>query len=171
MRALANGEHADLHGIQVGVGTLLTMKIYEKLKTITPDRQKALDYVAKFDVAAWEENVKRVFGATAGSVLAIEEKTHKNDPAKHAVRLEKTLAKWDEIMKIVEEELPDYQWLEDTMRQTGMPLFPKDLGLDAKQVSDAFVCARDIRDKFLSCSMIWDLGLMDEFAEWLESFN
>ena len=171
MRALANGEHADLHGIQVGVGTLLTMKIYEKLKTITPDRQKALDYVAKFDVAAWEENVKRVFGATAGSVLAIEEKTHKNDPAKHAVRIEKTLAKWDEIMKIVEEELPDYQWLEDTMRQTGMPLFPKDLGLDAKQVSDAFVCARDIRDKFLSCSMIWDLGLMDEFAEWLESFN
>lgn len=171
MRALANGEHADLHGIQVGVGTLLTMKIYEKLKTIVPDRQKALDYVAKFDVAAWEENVKRVFGSTAGSVLEIEAKTHKNDPAKHAVRLDKTLAKWDEIMKIVEEELPDYQWLEDTMRQTGMPLFPADLGLNAKQVSDAFVCARDIRDKFLSCSMIWDLGMMDEFAAWLESFN
>ena len=171
MRARANGEHADLHGIQVGVGTLLTMKIYEKLKTIVPDRQKALDYVAKFDVAAWEENVKRVFGSTADSVLEIEAKTHKNDPAKHAVRLDKTLAKWDEIMKIVEEELPDYQWLEDTMRQTGMPLFPADLGLNAKQVSDAFVCARDIRDKFLSCSMIWDLGLMDEFAAWLESFN
>jgi hypothetical protein len=57
------------------------------------------------------------------------------------------------------------------MRQTGMPLFPADLNLNAKQVSDAFVCARDIRDKFLSCSMIWDLGLMDEFASWLESFN
>ena len=171
MRALANGEHADLHGIQVGVGTLLTMKIYEKLKTVTPDRQKAIDYVANFDVHAWEENVKRVFGTTAQTVLEIEEKTHKNDPARHAVRLDKTIAKWDEIQKIISEELPDYQWLEDAMRQTGMPLFPADLHLNAKQVSDAFVCARDIRDKFLSCSMIWDLGLMDEFAAWLESFN
>ena len=171
MRALANGEHADLHGIQVGVGTLLTMKIYEKLKTVTPDKQKALDYVAKFDIPAWEENVKRVFGTTAETVLEIEKKTQKNSPERHAVRLEKTIAAWDEIQKIIAEELPDYQWLEDTMRQTGMPLFPADLHLDAKQVSDAFVCARDIRDKFLSCSMIWDLGLMDEFASWLESFN
>ena len=171
MRALANGEHADLHGIQVGVGTLLTMKIYEKLKTITLDKQKALDYVANFDLDAWEANVNRVFGATAPSVLEIEKKTQKNSPAKHAARLEKTIECWDEIQKIIAEELPDYQWLEDAMRQTGMHLFPADLGLNAKQVSDAFVCARDIRDKYLSCSMIWDLGLMDEFAQWLESFN
>lgn len=171
MRALASGQHADLHGIQVGVGTLLTMKIYERLKTVTPDRQKALNYVANFDAAAWEENVRRVFGTTAPSVLEIEKKTRKNDPERHKARLDKTIANWDEIQKIIAEELPDYQWLEDTMRQTGMPLYPKDLGLNAQQVSDAFVCARDIRDKYLSCSMVWDLGLTDDFAAWLESFN
>lgn len=34
--------HADLHGIQVGVGTLETLKLYDWIKTLTPDRDKAM---------------------------------------------------------------------------------------------------------------------------------
>ena len=169
MRALASGGHADLHGIQVGVGTILTLKIYDRIKTITPDKQKALDYVKHFDTAAWEANVRRVFGATAPAVLEIEKKTGKNDPVKHAARLEQILAHWDEIQKIIREELPDTQTLQSVMAATGMPTTPHELGLTPKDVSDAFVCARDIRDKYLSCSMLWDLGLMPETAKWLET--
>jgi hypothetical protein len=36
-----------------------------------------------------------------------------------------------------------------------------------EDVVDAFLGSRDIRDKYLSCSMIWDLGLTDEFADYL----
>ena len=165
MRALASGGHADLHGIQVGVGTILTLKIYDRIKTITPDKQKALDYVKHFDTAAWEANVRRVFGATAPAVLEIEKKTGKNDPVKHAARLEQILAHWDEIQKIIREELPDTQTLQSVMAATGMPTTPHELGLTPKDVSDAFVCARDIRDKYLSCSMLWDLGELDDFAK------
>lgn len=171
MRALANGTHADLHGIQVGVGTLLTFKIYDRIREMTPDREKALAAVAAFDQEAWEANIKRVFGTTAPSIFEIEKKAGKNDPVKHAARLEKIIANWDKIQQIISEELPDSQWVYDTMAETGMPLTPADLGLDAKQVSDAFVCARDIRDKYLSCTLLWDIGMMDEIAKWLESFN
>ena len=31
----------------------------------------------------------------------------------------------------------------------------------------AYLGARDIRDKYLSCSFLWDLGLTDEFAAYL----
>ena len=55
------------------------------------------------------------------------------------------------------------------MAATGMPTTPHELGLTPKDVSDSFVCARDIRDKYLSCSMLWDLGLMPETAKWLET--
>ncbi len=171
MRALANGTHADLHGIQVGVGTLLTFKIYDRIREMTPDREKALAYVAAFDQEAWEANIRRVFGATAPSIFEIEKKTGKNDPVKHAARLERIIANWDKIQQIISEELPDSQWVYDTMAETGMPLTPAELGLDAKQVSDAFVCARDIRDKYLSCTLLWDIGMMDEIAGWLESIN
>lgn len=168
MRALANGEHADLHGIQVGIGTLITFAIYDRIRGIVPDRAKALQSVAAFDRAAWEANVRRVFGATAPGILAIEEKCGKNDPAKHAARLDKVVAHWDDIRKIIAEELPDSKWVESVMAGTGMPLLPRDIGLSGKDVADAFVCARDIRDKYLSCTLLWDLGLMGETAEWLE---
>ncbi|MGI6239395.1 MAG: sn-glycerol-1-phosphate dehydrogenase [Christensenellales bacterium] len=171
MRALANGAHADLHGIQVGIGTLLCFGIYERLRKATPDCEKALKSVAEFDRAAWEKNIARVFGATAPSIFKIEEQAGKNDPAKHAARLKTILARWDEILKVIDEELPDAAWVEGVMAQTGMPIRPRDIGLTAEDVSDAFVCARDIRDKYLSCSMLWDLGMTKETAAWLAETN
>ena len=39
----------------------------------------------------------------------------------------------------------------------------------AQDVADAFVGSRDIRDKYLSCSMLWDLGYLDEFVRDIEA--
>ena len=167
MLALERGKVADLHGIQVGVGTILTMKIYERIRKITPDRARAEKAMADFDPQAWAENVRRVFGKTAPAVLAIEAKAGKNDPAKHAKRLDAILAHWDEIQQIIAEELPTLDYLKGAMAQTGMPMTPADLGISTQDVVDAFVCSRDIRDKYLSGSLLWDIGWMDEIAAWL----
>ncbi len=168
MMALERGVPYDLHGIQVGVGTLLTMKICRKLLAeATPDRARAEAAMAAFDPAAWEAQVRRIFGKTADQILAIEAKTHKNDPARHARRLDNIVAHWDEICGIVREELPDYDALHRVMAATGMPLTPGDIGLPVQDVVDAFVGARDIRDKYLFCSLIWDLGLTDAFARYV----
>ena len=165
MVSLERGVLSDLHGIQVGVGTVLTMNLYEDIKTLVPDREKALKHMRDFDPARWEANIRRVFGKTAPQVLAIEQKAGKNDPAKHAARLERILAHWDEILKIIREELPDRDWLFDKMRQTGMPMTPAEIGISHQDTLDAFLCARDIRDKYLSCSLLWDLGEIEEFAQ------
>ena len=164
MLALERGTAADLHGIQVGVGTYLTMLIYEDIKKLAPSKEKALKAMAAFDTEAWEARIKRVFGKTAPQVLAIEEKTHKNAPKKHAVRLENILTHWDEILEIIKAELPDKDWLFAKMRMTGMPMTPEEIGINHQDVVDAFVCSRDIRDKYLSGSLLWDLGELDDFA-------
>lgn len=169
MMALERGVPYDLHGIQVGVGTLLTMKIYRKLLAdgTRPDRARAEAHMAAFDEAAWEEQVKRIFGKTAGQILRIEAQTHKNSPERHAKRLDNIVDHWDEIVAIIREELPDYDYLYDTMAKTGMPLTPADIDIPDEDVVNAFVGARDIRDKYLSCSMLWDMGLTDEYAEFV----
>lgn len=165
MMALERGKPYDLHGIQVGVGTLLTLRIYRRLRgEVTPDRARAEAHMAAFDEAAWEAQVRRIFGRTADQILAIEASVRKNDPAKHAKRLDNILRHWDEILGIIDGELPDYDALYGVMAATGMPLTPADIGVPVADVVDAFVGARDIRDKYLSCSMLWDLGLTDEFA-------
>ena len=171
MMALERGVPYDLHGIQVGIGTLLTLDIYQKLREVTPDRERAEAHMRAFDRAEWEAQVRRIFGKTAEQIIAIEDRTHKNDPARHARRLDNIIAHWDEILQIIREELPDARWLRDAMAATGMPMTPSDIGVPEKDVIDAFVGARDIRDKYLSCSLIWDLGLTDDFVRLLEARN
>lgn len=167
MMALERGVPYDLHGIQVGVGTVLSMKLYRKIRQIQPDRAKAEAHMKAFSRADWEAQVRRIFGKTADEIIAIEDKTHKNDPARHAKRLDNLVNHWNEILKIIDEELPDYDALYQTMAKTGMPMRPSEIDVPMDDVVDAFIGARDIRDKYLSCSFLWDLGLTDEFAEYL----
>ena len=168
MMALERKQPYDLHGIQVGIGTVLTMKLYKKIRQIKPDRVKAEAHMKAFDRAAWEEQIHRVFGKTADQIISIEDKVHKNDPARHAARLNALVDHWDEILKIIDEELPEFDALYKLMADTGMPMKPSQINVPMKDVLDAFIGARDIRDKYLSCSFLWDLGLTDEFVAYLE---
>ena len=169
MMALERGLPYDLHGIQVGVGTVLSMKIYRKLLAdgTRPDRARAEAHMRAFDEVAWEAQVRRIFGKTADQIIAIEGKVHKNDPARHAKRLDNIIDHWDDILDIIRQELPDYDWLYDAMAATGMPMTPAELDIPVEDVVNAFVGARDIRDKYLSCSLLWDLDMTDEYAEFL----
>ena len=169
MLALERGLPYDLHGIQVGIGTVLSMKVMNRVRTIRPDPEKAAAAMRAFDPSEWEKNVRRVFGKTAHEIIAIEEKTHKNDPARQAAHARKICENWDQILKIIDEEIPDEQWLFDIFEKVGMPMWPKDIGVSRQDTRDAFICSRDIRDKYLISSLLWEIGEMDEFADWVET--
>ncbi len=165
MMALERGEESDLHGIQVGVGCYLTFKLYERIRKLTPDRQKALDFMKNFDQAKWEAETKRAFGSVAGSVLAAAEKEGRNDPEKHAKRVALICDNWDEIQKIIAEEMPPFETLLKIMTPCGMPIRPAELGISEEDVRTALKASRDIRNKYLSSTMLWDLGLLYEWAD------
>ena len=168
MQALERGVPYDLHGIQVGVGTMLTFQVLSWLRQVRPDRARAEKRMRDFDEAAWAETIRRIFGKTAGEILRAEQKFRKNDPVAHAKRLETILSRWDEIMRAIDEELPPLETLRAVLEPTGMPLSPEAIGISRQDVADAFVGSRDIRDKYLCSSLLWDLGLMDEFARRLQ---
>ena len=69
MFALDRGLPMELHGIQVGVGTYLTLQIYDRLRSMKPDRVTAEKTLAQFDHAAWEERVRRTFGRAAQTLI------------------------------------------------------------------------------------------------------
>ena len=93
----------------------------------------------------------------------------KNDHAAHQARLETILAHWDGILRIIDEELPSMEGLRAILEPTGMPLTPAAIGISPQDVADAFVGSRDIRDKYLCSSLLWDLGLLDGFAQRLKA--
>jgi len=168
MFALERGQPMELHGLQVGVGTLLTLRLYDRLRSVRPSRETAESAMRAFSAAAWETDVRRVFGGAAQQLIDNENTLwHKNDPARHAERLERILANWDEITRIMADELPDTAQTEALMRAVGMPVRPADIGEGAQDVRDALLCSRDIRDKYLTSSLLWDLGLLAAFADTL----
>ncbi len=170
MKALREGTAGDLHGIQVGVGTLLTLWIYEHMLNFdTVDRARAEAAMAAFDPAAWEAQCGQIFGPIAPQIIALEGKAHKNAPQRHKERLERLCAHWPEIRRIISEELPSREQIYALMQRAGMPLSPRDLGLNGVDTAQALVGSRDIRDKYLTSSMLWDLGLMEETAETLQA--
>ncbi|MGI6191949.1 MAG: sn-glycerol-1-phosphate dehydrogenase [Christensenellales bacterium] len=165
MMALERGKPYDLHGIQVGVATLLVCEIYDKLLSFKPDRAKAEKFLKEFNSEEWEANVRRVFGDTAPEIFAIEKKAGKNAPENHARRMNNIIERWDEIHKTMEEELPDYRKLYEAMKIVGMPMTPEELDLSKQDVRDAFICSRDMRDRYLMSSMLWDIGELYDFAD------
>ena len=165
MQALQRGEPSDLHGIQVGVGTQLTLWIYENMLNMQkPDIQKSLLAMKTFSQKKWEEDMKQIFGPISGFVIDLEKKVGKNLRETQQEHFEIIYNNWDEIRMIIREELPPRDAILRLMKACGMPVTPKDLGLSRKDTLDALMGSREIRDKYLTSSLLWDLGLLEETA-------
>ena len=166
MKALQRGEDSALHGIQVGVGTQLTLWLFENMLQFDEvDRERALRAMDGFSQSAWEASMRRIFGAVAPSIIRIEQKFRKNDPEKQKEHLEIIASHWQEIRAFMREELPARKEIIALMRRCGMPVTPKDLGLTRQDTVDALKGSREIRDKYLTSSLLWDLGMLEEAAE------
>ena len=163
MMCLERGGEYELHGVQVGVGMLLTLRLAEWLRAEEPDIARAGAAADRFDAAAWERNLRRVFPRTADDLLDMEQRAKKNERAGRLRRAARAIECWDEILAVLA-ALPNYAETEAMMRSLGMPTTPEELGLCVTDAVDAFVCSRDIRDKYLLSSLIWDLGYMEDFA-------
>ena len=157
MRALEFGTPSDLHGIQCGVATLTTIHAYEALLTKTPNKEKALAAVRSYDNDKWNAYLREKLGHGAEAIISGEEKERKYDKEKHAKRLDIILKNWDTIKTIIE-TLPKSCELEVFMKDIGHPTTPDELGLTATQWHEAFLMAKDIRDKYVLGRLIWDLG-------------
>ena len=164
MFALRDGKVPELHGIQVGVGTALTLKILDRLRTMKPDEQSVKQAINAFDQQAWETDMRRVFGGAAEELIHKENTLwHKNDPGARMKRFARIRDHWDEILTIMDEELPDTAATIALMKSLRLPVSPREIGITDQQTLDAFHHSRDIRDKYLTSSMLWDMGLLDDF--------
>lgn len=161
MRAVEFGTAEELHGIQCAIGTLETLRLYEKLQKITPDREKAIRYAEGFSYDRWASELRAFLGRGAESVIALEGKEKKYDVSAHKARLEIICSHWDEIMEIIRQELPSAAEMEKLLNTIGAPKTLGDIGVDAP-LSMIFQVTKDIRDKYILSRLLWDLGILEE---------
>jgi len=168
MRALEFGTNCDLHGIQVGIGTVLALKIYEKLVSIKPNREKALEHAQQFNLEEYHSFLRRFLGSVSDNLIQLEQKEGKYDKNKHRQRLELILEHWDDILHIIHEELPSHMETVKILNEIGAPTDPSSLGFSSEVVIDTFHATKDIRDKYSVSRLLWDLGELDIIPELLK---
>ena len=165
MRGASLGTPVELHGLQCALGTLIAVKMYEKFKKITPDKEKALACVNGFDYSKWSEELRAFLGASAESMIALEEKEQKYDTKKHEKRLGCVIGNFENILQIIYEEIPSLAKIENLFAKTGLPTSLSEIGLNKEILPLTFMATKDIRDKYVLSSMCWDLGILDEITE------
>ena len=165
MRGLEFGTQVDLHGIQCAMGTMKAVELYEAVKGMTPDREKAFAAVAAFDHEKWNEQLRSFLGNSGETMIAQERKERKYDKSTHSARYQKIVDNWDAIQQIVKEELPSAETLSNIMDIIGISKDLNTIGVDRECAKLTFKATKDIRDKYVLSRLAWDLGILEELAD------
>ena len=165
MRALEFGTPAELHGVQCAMATLAAVKLYEALKTMTPDEKKAGAYVEAFDYEDWKRQLRAFLGRSAETMIALEEKEGKYRKQTHPARFARIRENWDAILQILNEELPEAGELARLLDTVGLPKDFSVIDVDRACAQMSFKATKDIRDKYVLSRLAWDLGVLDELCD------
>ena len=165
MRGLEFGTQVDLHGIQCAIGTMQAVKLYEEIIKDAPNEEKAKAYVDSFDYESWKAELREFLGNSAETMIALEAKEKKYDKSTHPARFKLISKKWDAILTILKEELPDAAQLLTVMNTIGISTDPKSIGVTDAVLRKTFKASKDIRDKYVLSRLAWDLGVLDELCD------
>lgn len=165
MTAYAFDQPHDLHGCQVGVGTLTTALFYENLRALDP---KSIDIPARVAALpaweAYEEELRARFGPLFDAVVPHARRGYPT-PDALAARLTQLVAQWEVVQGEVAQTLRTRQSLEDELRRAHAPVRFKDLGVSRERARRAIVHAKDIRNRYTILHLAWELGLIDAWAD------
>ena len=168
MKFQAEGKKPILHGIKVGIGMIAVTKMYETLENEQFDFASLKE--RSFDYAAWEKKVKDCYQDAAPGIIALEEKAQKNNLDKRNKRLAILEEKWPEILRTIKESLPSSAEMEKLLASLGAPINPAQIGVSSELVEDAVILAKEVRDRFTLLQVLWDTGLLDEYAKMIAAY-
>ena len=109
-----------------------------------------------------KNGVQNLWRKTAKQIIKTANSESRNSKSDHAVRLSKILDLWPQIIQIVEYEMPTYTELQAYMEKFNLPLTPQEIGYTEQDKQDALIGSREVRNKYVTSSLLWDLGLLYE---------
>jgi glycerol-1-phosphate dehydrogenase [NAD(P)+] len=164
MTAHAFDQPYDLHGCQVGVGTLTSAFLYEKLRAFDPSTLDIDARVAALpDWSSYEETLEERFGALHEAVVGYAEPAYPS-PQRLRSRLEQMVQQWNAMLEEASQTLRTRQSLEDELRSVGAPTRFQDLGISKDRAHRAIVHGKDIRNRYTVLHLCWELGTLEEWG-------
>jgi glycerol-1-phosphate dehydrogenase [NAD(P)+] len=165
MTAHCFDEAYDFHGCQVGVGTLTTALLYEKLRAMDPG---SIDVAARIaTLAPWPDyraELEQRFGPLFEAVVKHAEPAYP-DPETLRARLERLIANWHPIMEAVGRTLRTKDSLEAELLEAHCPVRYSDLGVARERAWRSVAHCKDIRNRYTILHLAWELGQLERWTD------
>ncbi|MCP4640815.1 MAG: sn-glycerol-1-phosphate dehydrogenase [bacterium] len=159
MKQALYGTPNDLHGVQVGVGTVHCLRLWERLLAIDP---------ADIDVEALAEShpspetirewIVEDWGPIAGEVQS-EWDEKALDKAALTSEIERFRTKFEALGEAVRQDLLPSETVADAIRRSGGPAEIEDTEASVEEYTEALTRARFIRSRFTVLDLAAELGV------------
>lgn len=159
----ADQKKRNLHGQQVGIGTLLCASLYESLLDndfMSLDVRRAIRQWPSWE--AVERRIDALFTSeTLRETARREARAKFTAPDALAERLERLRRIWPELLERLRGQLLSATTLRALLREAGAPSEPEQIGLDAAGVRRAFEAARLIRRRYTVLDLAAETGYLE----------
>ncbi|MGC9453399.1 MAG: iron-containing alcohol dehydrogenase [Phycisphaerae bacterium] len=148
MLAVRDGASHDLHGRQVGVGTVLASEVYRRVLAVESPQPVAQP--TDVDSAFW--------GGLTGAVAPhYAEKLPKYQAAAEVITTGNT---WDELRSALSRMVRPPRQLHDALRRASAAATAADIGCEPQHLLEAFTHAHELRSRFTVLDLARLLGVM-----------
>lgn len=165
MMFLLDGQPDPLHGTKVGIGTVMSIRLYEMLK----EKRESLFPLAApaFAYDQWAEKIKEAYGPAAPGVLELEKKIGKNSDQEVCRRREDFKLHEEEIFEVID-ELPRAEEIIEILKSMAAPYYPDQIKVSEEVFTRGIYYAKDLRNRFGLLQILFDLNLQEEFTDRLK---
>ncbi|OIO01813.1 hypothetical protein COY52_00560 [Candidatus Desantisbacteria bacterium CG_4_10_14_0_8_um_filter_48_22] len=161
----SKGKDMNLHGRQVGVTTVLSAKLYEKLLKLDTDLRRLPQLKKHY---AGDRQTKKEFMSRYGKKMAGEVyrefMTKYLPPDKKEKELLFILKNWGKIKDMIRKNLVPSKVLEKTLRRSGAPVSFTKLAITRAVFRSAILHAREIRGRYTVLDLAYDVDILESFA-------
>ena len=154
------GKRPVPHGTQVGVGTVLVLKLVEALREKNVDFERARAAAKAYDPAKWEADIRKAYGPAADGIIAMEKTAQKNETAARLNRIDTMEEHWDEIDSLLA-ALPSSETVMELLRSLDSPCLPVEIGVDSSLLRNTLLYCKEVRARYTILQMLWDLDLLE----------
>ncbi|MCP4680520.1 MAG: sn-glycerol-1-phosphate dehydrogenase [Deltaproteobacteria bacterium] len=165
MTAEEEGRIEGWHGAQVGVATIVTAALYERLEEVSPEDIDVDRIVAarlpRDDI---ERGIRKRHGARADEVIAEYFSKHLGDED-FTREIQKIRDEWDYLWRNLKEILRPASRVREILTSAGAPVTVTDLGLTRDHLRQSFIAAREIRSRYTVLDLAASLNLLEEIRD------
>lgn len=157
-----DGTPTDLHGRQVGVGTILLAGLFERLLALGADEIAAAPDAA--DWPALEAGVREAYGSLAQA--ALPELRHKTrDQARVEARVASARERWGGLRTEIAAVTVPAATIRDQLARGGAPTTLAEIGRTREESRSALLWARALRRRYTSLDFAAELGRLEGWVD------